>query len=258
VVEGATSIKVTDAQGISHPGTIVGADKESDIAVVRIAEKLPIVQLGDSNTLIVGQLAVAIGSPFGLDHSVSSGVVSAIHRSLSGQADFGSASNLIDVIQTDAAINPGNSGGALVDRVGKLIGINTAIYSQSGSSSGVGFAIPVNTAIRVANDLIAKGVATHPFLGVQGRSLDATLAAQLKLPVTQGAWVEKVLPGGSAEKAGLKANDVVVRVGTRDVRRWEDLQSSVRDLTVGSTVDVTIYRAGTKQTLTLTVGERPK
>jgi S1-C subfamily serine protease len=258
VVEGATTIKVTDAQGISHPGTVVGADKESDIAVVRIAERLPTIRLGDSNTLIVGQLAVAIGSPFGLDHSVSSGVVSAIHRSLNGQMDFGSSSNLLDVIQTDAAINPGNSGGALVDRVGRLIGINTAIFSQSGSSAGVGFAIPVNTAVRVANDLITKGVATHPFLGVQGRSVDATLVAEKNLPVTQGAWIEKVLPGGSAQKAGLKADDVIVQVGGREVKRWEDLQSAVRDLTVGNSVDVTIYRRGVKQTLTLTIGQRPK
>ncbi len=257
VVEGAAKISVTDPTGISQPAKLVGADSTLDIAVIKVAEKLPLAQLGDSDKLTVGQMAVAIGSPFGLQHSVTSGVVSAIHRALSG-SDIGQSGNLLDVIQTDAAINPGNSGGALVDRTGRLIGINTAIFSSSGSSSGIGFAIPVNTAVRTAEDLIATGKARHPFLGIEGQSVDASLTAQKNLPVTYGAYVVRPLPGTGAEKAGIKAGDVIVKVDDRDIRSMPELQAAVRALPVGSTVTVELYRGGAKKTLTMTVGDQPK
>ena len=169
-------------------------------------------------------------------------------------SDFGAGSNLLDAIQTDAAINPGNSGGALVDRAGKLIGINTAIFSDSGSSSGIGFAIPVNTAVRVADQLIRTGKASHPFLGIEGRSVDTSLTAAKKLPVDYGAYVESVLKGTGAEKAGIKPGDVIVKVDGRQVRTFPDLQSAVRSFAVGDKVNVELYRNGTKQTVVLIVG----
>jgi S1-C subfamily serine protease len=259
VVEGAKAITVTDTNGIPRKGTLVGADPESDIAVVKVESKLPVVQLGDSAKLVVGEMAVAIGSPFGLQHSVTSGVVSAIHRSLSGASDFGDGNNLLDAIQTDAAINPGNSGGALVDRTGRLIGINTAIFADGGgSSSGVGFAIPVNTAVRVADELIRSGRATHPFLGIQGRSVDTSLAAEKSLPVDYGAYVESVVKGTGAQKARIESGDVIVKVGDRQVRSFPDMQSAVRSFAVGDRVSIDLYRGGAKRTIVLVVGDRPK
>ena len=259
VVTGANDIVVTDTQGTTHAGRLVGADADSDVAVVEIEEPLPLAQLGDSDKLTVGQLAVAIGSPFGLQQSITSGVVSAVHRSLAG-ADLNPLSasrSLVDVIQTDAAINPGNSGGALVDRRGRLIGINTALYSNSGSSSGVGFAIPVNTAVRVADDLIQGGKARHPFLGVEGRTVDTAIAAQEKLPVQYGAQVGTVIAGSGAQKAGLEPGDVIVKVGDTQVRTMDALVALVRALPVGSTVTVHYYRAGKLRSLQMTVGDRP-
>ncbi len=257
VVNGATKITVTDSLGVVYPATLVGADTESDIAVIKVAGKLPLAQLGNSDNLTVGELAVAIGSPYGLQHSVTSGVVSAIHRSLSA-AEFGTSGNLLDAIQTDAAINPGNSGGALVDRLGRLIGINTAIFSQSGSSAGIGFAIPINSAIRTADDLITTGKARHPFLGISGRSVDTSLAASQKLPVNYGAYVDSTIPGTGAAKAGLKKGDVIVQVGDRAVRTFDDLRATVKSLPVGSTVTVQFYRDGVKQSVSMTVGDQPK
>jgi putative serine protease PepD len=258
VVEGAKAITITDTDGIPQKATLVGTDPEVDIAVLRVAAKLPLVQIGDSDRLVVGEMAVAIGSPFGLQHSVTSGVVSAIHRSLSGATDFGGGSNLLDAIQTDAAINPGNSGGALVDRTGRLIGINTAIFADGGgSSSGVGFAIPVNTAVRAAGELIRTGKASHPFLGIEGRSVDASLTAEKKLPVDYGAYVGSVIAGTGAQRAGVKSGDVIVKVGDRPVRTFPDMQSAVRSLAVGDRVPLVLYRDGARRTVVLVVGDRP-
>ena len=259
VLEGANNIVVTDTQGTTHAGTVIGKDPDTDVAVVEIKEPLPLANLGDSDKLTVGQLAVAIGSPFGLQQSVTTGVVSAIHRSLSGLAStpLGPSGSLVDVIQTDAAINPGNSGGALVDRQGRLIGINTALFSNSGSSSGVGFAIPVNTAVRVANDLIASGRARHPFLGVEGHTVDAALAAQDKLPVEYGAQVLSVFDGTGAKKAGVEPGDIIVKLGSTQIRTMESLVATVRTLPVGTTVTVQYFRDGKLGSLQMTVGDRP-
>jgi S1-C subfamily serine protease len=259
VVEGASKIVVTDTQGVTHTGRLVGTDPDTDIAVVEVKEALPLARIGDSDKLVVGQLAVAIGSPFGLQQSVTSGVISAIHRSIS-PASIGSraqANSLVDVIQTDAAVNPGNSGGALVDRQGRLVGINSALYSNTGSSSGIGFAIPVNTAVRVADDIILTGKARHPFLGIEGHTVDAAVAAQDKLPVDHGAQVVSVFDGTGAKKAGVQAGDVIVKIGDTPVRTMEALIAAVRSIPIGTTVTVQYYRNGKLGSLRMTVGDRP-
>jgi serine protease Do len=260
VVNAATTIVVRAVDGPKLDATLVGTDPDTDIAVVKVSASLPLVQRGDSTALVVGQMAVAIGSPYGLQHSVSAGVVSGLHRSL---PDDYSANNsgvypLVDVIQTDAAINPGNSGGALVDRKGRLIGINSAIYSSTGQNAGIGFAIPTKTALRIADELIASGKATHPYLGLLGQTVDDTLAAEKKLPVKEGALVVEITKGTGADKAGLKAGDVIVALDGKPVTSMDDLILAVRQSAVGDTVKLTLYRAGARTDLTMTVGDKPK
>jgi S1-C subfamily serine protease len=258
VVENATKITVRSTSGKSWPATVVGRDPDNDIAVVKISEKLPTIALGDSKALVVGQTVVAIGSPFGLEHSVTSGIVSALGRSL---PDFGDNSTgsypLIDVIQTDAAINPGNSGGALVDISGRLVGINTAIYSDSGSSGGIGFAVPVNKAIDVSEQLIADGSVTHPFIGIIGVTVTSDLASKDKLTVQEGALVEELAPGSGSAKAGVKVGDVVVSVDGQDVRSMDDLILLVRRHKAGDAVKIKLIRDGKPIELSITVGDRP-
>jgi S1-C subfamily serine protease len=259
VVAGAKTIVVTPPGGDRTGATLVGTDPDTDIAVVKVPVKVPLVKLGLSEKLVVGQLLVAIGSPYGLQHSVSSGVASGLHRSLPGS--YGDADPgvypLVDVIQTDAAINPGNSGGALVDRRGLLVGINSAIYSDSGSSAGIGFAIPVATAVRIADELISKGSASHPFLGVVGQSVDAAFAKEKKLPVSQGAFVVEITKSTMAEKAGLKVDDLIVALDGTPIRSMDDLILQVRRTQVGQKVTVTLYRAGKKIEVSMTVGDKP-
>ncbi|MRS11833.1 MAG: PDZ domain-containing protein [Actinobacteria bacterium] len=257
VVEGATSIIVTDATGESYDATLVGGDAESDIAVVLVDAEIPVIGLGDSDSLIVGQLAIVIGSPFGLEHSVTSGVISALHRPLT---DFGGDNGeypYVDSIQTDAAINPGNSGGALVDREGKLLGIPSAIYSDTGVSDGVGIAIPVWRAVQAADELIEKGRVDTPFLGVVGQTVNATLAQEEGLPVDEGAYVVEITEGTEAEKAGVRPGDVIVAVNDERIRSMDDLILSVRRHAVGDEVTLTVWRDGKKETLDMVVGIKP-
>jgi len=260
VVTDASSIVVTPADGARYDATLVGTDPETDIAVVRISKKLPLIGLGDSEKLAVGQMVVAIGSPFGLQHSVSSGVVSALHRSITSDYSLDASSSaypLVDVIQTDAAINPGNSGGALVDRNGRLVGIDSAIYTDSGSSAGVGFAIPAKTALRIADELIAGKKATHPFLGVEGVTLDSAEAKRLGLTRAEGAMVKSVFPDTGAAKAGLKADDVVLAVGAEPVRSMDDLILQVRRTQVGDRVNLKVWRNRAEITIEMIVGDKP-
>jgi putative serine protease PepD len=264
VVDGAKKITVSDTAGNTSTGTLVGRDPDSDIAVVRIAEDLPVIEIGDSTKLIVGQTVVAIGSPFGFQHSVTSGVVSALGRSLTSMGDGATTGSypLVDVIQTDAAINPGNSGGALVDRAGKLIGVNTAIYANTGSSgqassAGIGFAIPVSTAARVAGELIEGGKVSHPFIGLVGTTVTSDMAAQKKLPVTQGALVVSLTPGSGAEKANVKLGDVVTEVDGTTIRTMDDLITNVRRHAVGDTVKLTVRRGTETLTIGVVVGDKP-
>ncbi len=258
VVEEAKSIVVRDESGRSVPAKVVGRDPETDIAVVQIGERVPAILKGDSGKLVVGQTVVAIGSPFGLEHTVTEGVVSALGRSL---PDFsGAPSNaypLVDVIQTDAAINPGNSGGALVDRQGRLVGINTAIYSDSGSSGGIGFAVPVNTAIRVADQIVAGNEITHPFIGIIGQTVTPELAQQQKITAKEGAYVADLAKGSGAEKAGVKVGDVVVAVDGVPVRSMDDLILQVRRKRVGDMVKISVLRDGKPQDFQVKVGDKP-
>ncbi len=258
VVENADSLTVRDSSGTSYPAKLVGRDPETDIAVVKVEADIPAIELGDSQNLLVGQSVVAIGSPFGLEHSVTSGVVSAIGRSL---PDFGTDASavypLVDVIQTDAAINPGNSGGALVNIEGKLIGINTAIYSDTGASGGIGFAVPVNTVVRVSEQLIEGGEISHPFIGVIGQTVTPQLVEEEKLTVNEGAYVVEFSEGSGAQSAGMKAGDVIVEVDGENVRSMDDLILQVRRKTVGDTVKITVVREGQRVTLDVAVGNKP-
>lgn len=259
VVEDATSITVRDGNGRSTVAKLVGRDPETDIAVLKVTVDIPAISVGDSAKLIVGQTVIAIGSPFGLEHTVTSGVISALGRSL---PDFIGAPEdgypLVDVIQTDAPINPGNSGGALVDRAGTLIGVNTAIYSDTGASGGIGFAIPVNTAIRVADQLIKGGEVAHPFLGIIGQTVTKEFAAQEKLDVEEGAWVADVVIGSGAQKAGIKSGDVITGLDDDPIRSMDDLILQVRRKTVGDKVVLKVRRGAKNVMLTMTVGDKPE
>jgi serine protease Do len=260
VVEGATDIVVTVTSGERLKASVIGRDPETDIAVVKVPGKVPLVKRGDSDGLVVGQMVVAIGSPYGLQHSVSSGVVSGMHRSL--PEDYGDGSTqgvypLVDVIQTDAAINPGNSGGALVDRNGRLVGVNSAIYSDTGANAGIGFAIPAKTALRISDELIATGKARHPFLGILGQTVDEALASKKKLPVTQGALVVEVTKGTNAEKVGIKVDDVIVTLDKTVIRSMDELILAVRRTQVGQKVRLGLYRDGKRIEVPMTIGDKP-
>jgi len=259
VVESAQQLTVREVSGKSMKAELIGRDPETDIAVVKVSEDLPVIDVGNSSDAVVGQTVVAIGSPFGLEHSVTAGVVSALGRSLT---DFTGSDNgaypLVDVIQTDAAINPGNSGGALVDRSGRLIGINTAIYSDSGASGGIGFAVPVNTATRVANQLIEGGSITHPFIGIIGQSVTPELAAEQKLSVNEGAWVADITKGSGADKADVQKGDVVTKVDDETIRTMDDLILQVRRKKVGDTVTLTVVRGNETVEVDVKVGDKPE
>jgi S1-C subfamily serine protease len=260
VVSGANKIVVTPASGDKLTATLVGTDPQTDIAVVKVDAKIQTITVADSEKLVVGQTVVAIGSPFGLQHSVSSGVVSALHRSLTSSYSSdatGSANPLVDAIQTDAAINPGNSGGALVDRLGRLVGINSAIYTESGSSAGVGFSIPSKTAIRIADELISGGKATHPFLGVEGRTVTDTIAKQAGLSKSEGAVIESVIAGTGAAKAGLRKGDIVTALNGTPIRTMDDLILAVRRSQVGDTVKLTLWRDRAEVIVEMRVGDQP-
>jgi len=257
VVESAKTITVRSPGGQSWPATVVGRDPDNDIAVVKISGSLPLINLGESKTLVVGQTVVAIGSPYGLEHTVTSGVVSALGRSLSDVGSTGQSQPLVDTIQTDAAINPGNSGGALVDIAGRLVGINTAIYSQSGSAAGIGFAIPVDTAVRVADELISTGKVAHPFIGLVGTDITPPIATQKKLPVSQGALVEQLVPGLGAAQGGIKVGDIVTAVDGVPITSMTDMVAQIRKHSPGEAAQLTVLRSGQTLKIKVTVSDRP-
>lgn len=257
VVQSAKSIVVRDSTGKAHDAELVGRDPESDIAVVKVKVALATIDVSDSSELLVGQSVVAIGSPFGLEHSVTTGVVSALGRSLPDFSGGDGTYPLVDVIQTDAAINPGNSGGALVNSSGRLIGINTAIYTESDGNAGVGFAIPVNTAISIGDQLIAGGEVSHPFIGVIGQSVTRELAQQENLTVDEGAYVAEVAKDSGASKADVKTGDVIVAVEGKPIRSMDDLILQVRRKKIGDEVRLSIVRGSQKVEVLVTVGDKP-
>ncbi len=251
VVEDATDIEVQLADGRSTRATVVGSDPETDIAVLKIdLPNLPAVTLGDVRALQVGDAVLAIGNPFNVGQTVTAGIVSALDRTQAGASQFQ------NFIQTDAAINPGNSGGALVDAMGHLVGINTAIFSRSGGSLGIGFAVPVDTARQVMEALIKGGSVKRGWIGVEPRDLTAELAESLQLPVKSGVLITGVLQDGPAAQGGLRPGDVVVKVGERNVAAISDLFAAVAALEPGSSAVIVAQRGASQVRVTVKVGER--
>jgi serine protease Do len=234
---------------------VIGTDPESDIALIKVdAEGLPAVRFGDSDLLQVGEWVIAVGSPFSenLAHTVTAGIVSAKGRNRVGIVDFE------DFIQTDAAINPGNSGGALVNVRGELVGINTAIATRNGFYQGVGFAIPINMARKVMDDLLSRGKVVRGWLGVQIQPLDDDLAASLKLDSKRGVIINDLTSGGPAEKAGLKHGDVILEFQGTEVKDADHLQSLVAAQDPGSPAEVKVLRDGKRKNFEVDLGERPR
>lgn len=254
VIEGADKLQVV-ASGGEYEAKVVGTDPSSDLAVIKIeASGLPAVEIGSSSDLVTGEWVMAVGSPFGLEQSVSTGIVSAVSRSSSSLYSSESEAIYTNMIQTDAAINPGNSGGALVDKNGKLIGINTLIASTSGSSSGVGFAIPVDYAMKIAEQIIAGQTPSHAQLGVSLTTINSSVAARYNLPVSEGAYVTRVASNSGASEAGITEGDIITKVGDSKVTSASDLIIAVRSHNPGDTVSVTFNRSGSEQTVDVVLG----
>lgn len=254
VIEGADKLQVV-ASGGEYEAKVVGTDPSSDLAVIKIeASGLPAVEIGSSSDLVTGEWVMAVGSPFGLEQSVSTGIVSAVSRSSSSLYSSESEAIYTNMIQTDAAINPGNSGGALVDKNGKLIGINTLIASTSGSSSGVGFAIPVDYAMKIAEQIIAGQTPSHAQLGVSLTTVNSSVAARYNLPVSEGAYVTRVASNSGASEAGITEGDIITKVGDSKVTSASDLIIAVRSHNPGDTVSVTFNRSGSEQTVDVVLG----
>jgi putative serine protease PepD len=247
VVQGARQLTVTFSSGKTAPATVVGTDPSGDIAVIKVqgVSGLTPAKFGDSDALRVGDTVLAVGSPLGLQGSVTAGIVSALHRTISGEQG---GKSIADAIQTDAAINPGNSGGALVNLKGEVVGINTAIATAGENSNGnigVGFAISANRARAAADQLAKGGKVSHPYLGVQ------------LTDGTNGALIGGVVAGGPADKAGLKTGDIVTKFGTTAVTDATALINAVQAAKAGDQIPVVVNRNGTEQTVTVTLGEAP-
>ncbi len=252
VVEDADKLLVKLENEKEYEAELVGSDKKTDIAVIKIdAEDLVPVALGDSDELRVGEWVLAIGNPFGLDHTVTAGIVSAKGRRIN-RPDKGPYD---DFIQTDAAINPGNSGGPLVNLAGQVVGINTAIYSRSGGNIGIGFAIPVNMVREIVPQLKETGHVTRGWLGVTIQAVNKDIAESLGLPEVRGALVASVRPGSPADEGGIKRGDVIVEFDGQDVPKSADLPSIVAGTPVGKKVEVVVIRSGERKTLEVKVGK---
>ena len=251
VVENADEVKVALSDGREFTASVVGKDPKSDIAVLKIdAKDLPAIELADSEKLEVGDIVLAIGNPFGVGQTVTSGIISATGRGSLG-LDYE------DMIQTDAAINPGNSGGALVDAEGRLIGINTAILSRSGGNQGIGFAVPVNLARSVMEGLVKDGRVVRGFLGVNVQDLTPALAEQFNVKAANGALVAGVVPKSPAEKAGLRDGDVITELNGKPVRDSRHLKLQVAQTAPGTSAPMKVLRDGKVKALEVTVKELP-
>jgi len=265
VVDGAASMSVTLDSGAKVAARTIGLDPVLDVALLRLdtSSTLPVAQLGDSTSVKVGDEVVAIGNPLGLDQTMTRGIVSGLNRTLPGISDE-------PMIQTDAPINPGNSGGPLVDRCGRVVGINTLISEDAQS---IGFAIPINAARGVLRDLREAGRVVRPWLGMQGRAIDASLGNVVRMPITPGYLVEIVYDGSPAEQAGVRGGtlavvvqgdeyllggDIVTAIQGTPVRTHQDYVTKVKTLKPGQRVKVTLMREGHSREVTLTVAERPR
>ena len=253
VVEKSDEIKVTLLDKRMFKGRIVGADPKTDIAIVKIdAANLPTIPWGDSEKLQVGEFVLAIGNPYGLSHTVTMGIISAVGRANVGIADYE------DFIQTDAAINPGNSGGPLVNIKGELIGINTAIFSKTGGYQGIGFAVPTNMVRPLMSQLIQKGKIIRGWLGVTIQEMTPEIAQKFGLEKSRGALVSDVTKGSPAEKAGILRGDIVIEFNRKEVKDVASLRNMVSQSKVGSDVLIKILRSGKEYTVRLVVAELPR
>jgi S1-C subfamily serine protease len=258
VIEGAQAIEITLNDGRSTMAKVIGTDPETDLALLKIdLPNLPVIVLGQMDTLQVGDAVLAIGNPFGVGQTVTSGIVSALGRKQLGINTFE------NFIQTDAAINPGNSGGALVDVNGHLMGINTAIYSRSGGNLGIGFAVPVSTATQIMASLIKDGKVTRGWIGVEPRPLNAELAesfgiAKISGELPKGVLINGVLQNSPAAKAGIQPGDLVMQVGGHNVTDVPEMLSRVAALRPGEAVTVSVWRNGKSLALNVTPGIRPE
>ena len=269
VVEGAQTIEVTLGDQSRYKAKLIGSDTRNDIALIQIdprGRKITPLPLGDSRNLLVGQRVLAIGNPFGFQSTLTTGIVSSLGRTV----QTSDTTFIDDAIQTDAAINRGNSGGPLLNSHGEVIGINSAIFSPSGTTAGIGFAIPINTAKRVANELITQGRVRRATLGIQGREIWPDLAEALNLPVQHGMLIETVAPGGPAARAGIRGGnrsvlaglqelrvggDVLIAVNGKDVSSQTDLNLLLNRSQPGDTATLTIIRDGKKMNVAVTLGE---
>ena len=270
VVEGAKSVDVQLGDGDTQQAQIVGIDPSSDIALLKVdnTEGVSPLPLGDSTKVQVGDPVVAIGNPFALDRTVTTGIVSALQRQIQAPNGF----SISNVIQTDAAINPGNSGGPLIDGAGQVIGINSQIESQSGGNEGVGFAVPIKTAADVVSQLESGGEVHRAYLGITGGDITPDIAQALNLPVDQGVLVEQVLGGGPADDAGIRGatgqatiagqtvpigGDIITKVDGRQISGMNDVISAVNDRKPGDDLALTVWSNGQQKDVTVKLGDRP-
>jgi S1-C subfamily serine protease len=272
VIDGARRLEVTLADGSKWAARPIGDDPSNDLAMIKIdapVEKLTVIPLGDSAKLLVGQKVLVIGNPFGLDRTLTVGIISSLGRSI--RADNGRS--IRGIIQTDAAINPGNSGGPVLNSSGEVIGVSTAIFSPSGGSVGVGFAVPINTAKRIIPELINRGYVARPYLGIAGHEIVPALVQALRLPVKEGIIVVEVTPGSPAQRAGIRGGDRAVQVGNMIVRVGGDIITEVDQVKVrtfeelsdfidakqpGDTVALTYNRQGKLNVVEVRLRERPR
>ncbi len=255
VVAGATKVTVTLKDGRTIPGKVKGIDRVTDVAIIEIAEKnLPSIQIGNSDQIKPGEWAIAIGNPLGLDNTVTAGIISATGRS---SAEIGAADKRVSYIQTDAAINPGNSGGPLLNASGQVIGMNTAILR---GTQGLGFAIPINTAQRIASQLIATGKVDHPFIGIQMVNLTPQIKseinsdpnANMKIDVDRGTLIARVVRNSPAAKAGLRSGDIIQTVNGKTVQNSSQVQQAMETTKIGGSVPIQVRRNGQNVNLSVT------
>jgi len=254
VIDGVDQIEVQlNEQGQKYEAEVVGTDPVTDLAVIKIEapqKDLPVVDFVDSEQLKVGQLAIAIGNPYGFSNTVTTGVISALERKLPLQEE----TELANMIQTDAAINPGNSGGALLNSQGQVMGINTAIIEQG---RGIGFAIPSNTVKEITQELIAKGKVVRPWIGIYGAEITPRVEKEYDLAVDQGVYVFRVIPDSPAAESGLQQGDIIVQLTDETITNMNQLKSILRSYQVGDTVEITVYRKDKQREIELELGRLP-
>lgn len=254
VVEGATEIEVTMNDNTTYSADLIGTDPATDVAVIKVdGESLPTIPVADSDNLRIGEWVLAIGSPYQLQSTITAGIVSAKGRKM---PNYTGEFKIESFIQTDAAVNPGNSGGALVDKTGALVGINTAIISETGAYSGYSFAIPSNMAMEVADDIIRYGSVHRASLGIVMQNIDKNFSSQLKLSSEDGVYITGVVPGGNADKAGIRAGDVLLKIGSEPARDAEAVRELISSYRQGEKVDITVSRRGRELVMEVVFAER--